>query len=296
MEFVKSKLAWIKSHKKESWLIVLMVFVIVGAELGIKFRPPLPQAPRVPVKPLKITSSTNSNSEFTIYKSPKLAKAKKYNIYLIGDSMTHAFGPRGGIFSELINKAYPGTFFEVSNYAHANESILLLPDNLKTPVQADKDLLLKPILEGNPDLIIIESFGYNPLSQFGLKGGIEKQNEYLTEIMTTLTNRFPNTAIMFFTAIAPDKKTYGMNITHATEAERWAQAEERIDYITNHRDYAIEHRIPLIDAYQASLDSDGDGDTKYINPDDNIHPSEEGLALMARVMVKTIQEDKIFPK
>lgn len=210
--------------------------------------------------------------------------------------MTHAFGPRGGVFNEILSKAYPDLFFEISNYAEANQSILLLPARLKEQVQADHDLLLKPILEGDPDLIIIESFGYNPLSQFGKEMGLQKQEEVLTEIMTTLTNRFPNAAIMFLVTIAPDKKTYGLKVTNSNADGRWTQAEERIEYITNHIDYANEHGIPVINAYKESLDVSGDGDVKYINPDDNIHPSAAGLALMGRIMTARIEEENIFPK
>lgn len=237
-----------------------------------------------------------TDTPFTTYKKPTLAKSDRYDIYLIGDSMTHAFGPRGGKFTEILSAAYPGTSFEVSNYAEANQSILSLPQRLRESVQADHDLRLPPILDGDPDVIIIESFGYNPLSQLGRTEGLKKQEEVLTDVMTTLTNRFPNTVIMFLTAIAPDKKTYGQKVTNSDADGRWAQAEERIEYITNHRDFAREHNIPLIDAYQQSLDGQGDGDTKYINPDDNIHPSEEGLALMGRVMTKRMQEETIFPK
>ncbi len=232
---------------------------------------------------------------FTSYEKPDLAPAEVYNIYLIGDSMTHAFGPRGGVFNEIISREYPNSFFEISNYAMANQNILLLPERLKQSVQADHDLLLVPILEGDPDLIIIESFGYNPLSQFGIEEGLKRQEELLTEVMTTLTNRFPNASVMFFAAIAPDKTTYGQAVTESSAEARWAQAEERIEYITNHIDYANEHNIPVINAYAESLDLDGDGDTLYINPDDNIHPSAEGLALMGRIMTRRIQEENIFP-
>lgn len=254
-------------------------------------------------KPIVVTTPqiskvtpTPSIIPFTNYKKAILPKKHTYNIYLIGDSMTHAFGPRGGVFTEILSKAYPDLFFEVSNYAEANQSILLLPDRLHEKVQADHDLLLKPILDGEADVIIIESFGYNPLSQFGLETGLKKQREILTEVMTTLTNRFPNTVVMFLAAIAPDKKTYGINVTHSDADGRWTQAEERIEYITNHIKYANEHGIPVMNAYEESLDSTGDGDTKYINPDDNIHPSAEGLALMGRVMTKRIEEENIFPR
>lgn len=276
--------------------VVIVVLIIVGAVFSVFSSQPKSPTAQISQAQTPTPSVKPTDIPFTTYKKPILAKKDKYNVYLIGDSMTHAFGPRGGVFTEILSKAYPGIFFEVSNYAEANQSILLLPERLQQSVQADKDLLLKPILEGEPDVIIIESFGYNPLSQFGKEEGLKKQEEVLTQVMTTLTNRFPNAVIMFLTAIGPDKKTYALKVTNTTPDGRWAQAEERIEYITNHRDYAKEHTIPLIDAYQESLDATGDGDTKYINPDDNIHPSAEGLALMGRAMTKKIEEENLFPK
>lgn len=278
--------------------VFIVVLMVVGFVFSFFASQPKSSSPTTQTsKAQTLTPSVKpTDIPFTTYNKPTLAKKDKYNIYLIGDSMTHAFGPRGGVFTEILSKAYPGIFFEVSNYAQANQSILLLPQRLTQQVQADKDLLLKPIIEGEPDVIIIESFGYNPLSQFGKEEGLKKQEEVLTQVMTTLTNRFPNTVILFLTAIAPDKKTYGLKVTNSTPDGRWTQAEERIEYITNHRDYAREHNIPVMDAYQESLDASGDGDTKYINPDDNIHPSAEGLALMGRAMTKKIEDENMFPK
>jgi lysophospholipase L1-like esterase len=234
--------------------------------------------------------------DFT-YKKPTLVRSEKYNIYLIGDSMTHAFGPRGGVFSELLTDQFPDKNIEVFNYAQAGVNISQLPERLDEEFQADKDLRLKPILSGDPEphVIIIESFGYNPLSELGKVDGLRKQEEVLIEVMKTLTNRYPGTIIMFMATIAPDKKTFSESATGGDSFGRWAQAEERIEYITSHMDFASERNIPLIDTYGPSLDSEGDGDTKYINPDDDIHPSAEGLAHMARIMVKRILEEQIFP-
>lgn len=289
---------WVIRNKKNLGLVAAIVILFLISELVLVFKPqkPQPAQPSTPQLQVAIPTVKPTNIPFTTYKKPVLAKSDRYDIYLIGDSMTHAFGPRGGIFNQLLSNEYTGTFFEISNYAKGGQNILLLPAFLNEPVQAASDLLLVPVLQGEPDLIIIESFGYNPLSQFGIAGGLKKQEEVLTEVMTTLTNRFPNTVIMFLTAIAPDKKTYGQKASKSSADARWAQAEERIEYITNHRDYAKEHNILLIDTYQESLDALGDGDTKYINPDDNIHPSAEGLALMGRVMAKRIAEENIFPR
>lgn len=287
----------ISIHRKKSifsvlFLVILTVGILVS---DIIFNPPtVPVRASVPATPTPIPSI--KPIAFTEYKKPNLPKKDVYNIYLVGDSMTHAFGPRGGVFTEIINKKLPGTFFEVSNYAQANQSILVFLDTMQKPFQADLDLVLPPVMEGDPDLIIIESFGYNPLSQFGRVEGLRKQEEVLMEVMLRLTQKYPDAHIMFLATIAPDKKTYAENISEITEEERWVLAEERIEYITNHMKFAQKYGIPIINAYEKSLDDQSDGDLKYINPDDNIHPSSEGLALIGRTMSDKIFEENIFPE
>jgi len=295
MQFAQFK-NFIIIHRKEIGIYILALgFSFLITLFAYIYKEPITKVEIIKLVQVSKLTPTPAIIPFITYTKPILEKSDRYDIYLIGDSMMNAFGPRGGLFNEIISKTYPDTFFEVSNYAQANQSILLLPQRLKEPVQAAPDLLLVPIIEGEPDLIIIESFGYNPLSQFGTEEGLKEQEKVLTEVMTTLTNRFPNTVIMFLAAIAPDKKTYGQSVNSASADERWAQAEERIEYITNHIDYANEHNIPLINAYEKSLDTDGDGNTIYINPDDNIHPSAEGLSLMGTAMTEKIKEENIFP-
>lgn len=284
--------------------IVLIIFLALAfvTAIGLSFahvRSQRPQGETLSTNTFLTPTQTGvpADSSFGTYKKPAIIKSDKYIVYLIGDSMTHAFGPRGGIFSELLSKEFPDKKFEVFNYAEAGFNISDLPQRLNEEVQADDDLRLKSVLSGDPkpDVIIIESYGYNPLSDLGKVDGLKKQTETLTTIMKTLTRRFPNTVIMFMVAIAPDKKTFSESATGADAEGRWIQAEERIEYIDNHIKYAREHNIPLVDTYTPSLDAEGDGDTKYINPDDDIHPSAEGLAHMARIMVKRIAEEKIFP-
>lgn len=283
---------WTTAQKKDvkHVLFTLILIVFIGIAYYVSTHPK-----KLPNLQVHAPTVTPTKTPFTTYKKPTIAKSDRYDIYLIGDSMMHAFGPRGGRFNETLSTAYPDEFFEISNYAEANQSILLLPERLTQEVQADHDLLLKPILKGDPELIIIESFGYNPLSQLGKEEGLKKQTEVLTQVMETLTNTFPNTAIMFMATIAPDKKTYGQSVTDSNADSRWAQAEERIEYINNHIKYANEHNIPLINAYEGSLDTTGNGMTNYINPDDNIHPSDEGLQYMGILMKDRITEENIFP-
>lgn len=283
-------------------VVILFLALAFVTAIGLFFSYFKPQKPQGEIISSSIsptpTPTPFPKDTFTTYKKPVLPKSDKYIVFLIGDSMTHAFGPRGGIFTELLREEYPDKNFEVYNYGKASINILQLPKILdEVEIQTDEGKYLRPVMSGEPtpDVIILESFGYNPLSELGEKGGLKKQEEVLAFIMKKLTDRYPNTEIMFMAAIAPDRRTYSLSATGADEEGRWAQAVERMDYINNHMKFAREHNIPLIDTYTPSMDSEGDGDIKYINPDDDIHPSAEGLAHMARIMVKRINEEKVFP-
>ncbi len=282
----------LKTHHKLPIIIFTLLLLLVGLLMFIRQK--LPRDNIAKLERVEVVA-TPTPSIFTTYTPKTVAKSKRYDIYLIGDSMMNAFGPRGGRFNEALSQAHPDEFFEIVNYGQAGQNIEMLPERLNQEVQADYDLLLQPIIEGDPELIIIESYGYNPLSHLGLTPGLQKQTEILRQVMTTLTRKFPNTAIMFMATIAPDKNTYGMKVTQSDAAGRAQQAEERMEYIRNHIKFAQEHNIPVINAFDESLDAQGNGNPRYINPDDNIHPSDEGLLFMADLMKKRIEEEKIFP-
>ena len=64
--------------------------------------------------------------------------------------------------------------------------------------------------------------------------------------------------------------------------ERNSWANERRAYIENHINFAKTHHIPLINVYEKSLDPQGSALLKYLNPDDYIHPSRQGIELISQ--------------
>ena len=78
--------------------------------------------------------------------------------------------------------------------------------------------------------------------------------------------------------------------------DRSKQAEERMTYIKNHISYAQSHNIPFINIFEKSLNEQGDGDLKYINPDDYIHPSYEGVDFIGHEIANFIYTNQILPR
>lgn len=236
---------------------------------------------------------------FTTYTPPKIEKKDVYKIAMIGDSMTAALGPHGGGMSEYMNSLYKkeGATSQgiiIDNFAKSS-NLLAVDEQLNSKVSIS-EYTFEPLLSTDYDLILVESFGYNPLSEFGVEEGVKKQTEALNNLMTTLITKRPKMAIVFVTTIAPNKKLYAKKTQpNNSEEERSKQAEERIAYLVNHNAYAQSHNIPLINIYEKSLTSLGDGDTKYINATDNIHPSFAGVDFIGHTIGDYLYDNQILP-
>jgi lysophospholipase L1-like esterase len=246
------------------------------------------------------TPTPKKDEPFGIYKSPKIPNKAVYSIVMVGDSMTETLGPHGGKFNEFINTLYQSTpghqRIVIDNYAKGATNLLGLNDALRAKTIVG-DAVLDPLLSRSFDLILIESFGYNPLSQLGIENGLKKQTQTLDRLMKTLTTTHPRSAIIFVATIAPNKETYAQEESPGnTLAEREGQAKERMDYIKNHIAYAKAHNIPIIDIYDKSLTPDGDGDISNVNPNDHIHPSFKGRDFISQEIANFIYDNQILPR
>lgn len=99
---------------------------------------------------------------------------------IVGDSIVGALGPNANTLRLELIKRYPDSEFVIYNYGYGATNILSLIDRLtKTTINAGQEYL--SILSQGFELIIIESFGYNPLSELSLSEGLAKQTHVLEE-------------------------------------------------------------------------------------------------------------------
>lgn len=246
------------------------------------------------------TPTPKKDEPFGMYTLPSIPKKDVYIIFMVGDSMTEALGPHGGKLNEFINTLYQSTpghqRVVIDNYAKGATNILGLQDVMDAKLVVG-GAVLDPLLSRRFDLILVESFGYNPPSELGLEGGLKKQTQTLDTLMKKLTTTHPHSAIIFVATIAPHKATYAQEESPGkTITEREAAAEERMEYIRNHIAYAKAHNIPLIDIYNKSLTPNGDGDPVNVNPNDHIHPSFVGRDFISQEIANFIYENQILPR
>ena len=99
------------------------------------------------------------------YKIPSVQNKRSYLTVLVGDSMTDALGVNANQLRLDLISYYPTHEFVNYNYGFGSTNILSILDRLNTG-STYLGKTYPPILTQGFDLTIIESFAYNPLSQF----------------------------------------------------------------------------------------------------------------------------------
>ncbi len=225
---------------------------------------------------------------------PPTASHQEYTIILVGDSMTKALGEHGEVLNNYLKEYYPTNTFGIFNYGFGATNILSLQERLENDT-TDDGHEFEAILNREFEIIIIESFGHNPLSEFPLEEGKNKMNEALDKALVSLTTQKLNSHVLFLATIPPNKLHYAENVVELSADTRWLWSEERIAYILNHIDYANSHHIPVINVYEKSLDDTNGADLKYVDPQDFIHPSPAGVDLISREIADYIYQNKLLP-
>lgn len=213
-------------------------------------------------------------------------------IVFVGDSMTEYLGNFDEL-KEYLKKYYPDKKFLLLNYGFSSTNILSLQKRLEKE-SSYSGRIFQAINDIPFDLIIIESFGHNPLSEHSLEEGLKLQDEALDKAVATITQKHPKSSIIFMATIAPSQERYAEGVVNLTSEERRQWATERATYIKNHIKYAKSHNIPLINIYEQSLDKDGGGNIDYINTNDFIHPSPTGIYFISEQIAKFLHKINRF--
>lgn len=280
---------------QNSKLILLLLTTLFCAITTIIFSP---------IKPLSIESTDLGNylpktnptaTPYAFpYKNPTIAKNDSYRTVLVGDSMTETLGVNVNTLRLALISLYPENEFVNYNYGYGATNVLSLVNRLtRYTTYNSKDNL--PILDVEFEFIIIESFGYNPLSEYPLDQGLALQTQELDKAVNLILNSKPNVALAFMTPIAPSEENFARNSRELSDELRKQWVAERVAYINNHRKFAQEKGIPVIDVYQASLGPNGKVDERYIATD-YIHPSTEGIELVSSTIADYIYQNRIFPE
>ena len=223
----------------------------------------------------------------------KVKSPQDYTIVMVGDSMTETLGNSDEI-KKFLSNYYPDKSFEVLNYGFGATNILSVMD--RTTKETEHGRKFRPIEQIAYDLILVESFGQNPLSEYPLDQGLKLQQEELQKIVNKLKETNPEGKIVFVATISPNSKIFAQNQVDLSAEKRNEWVRERIAYIKNHIAFAQKNNIPIINIFEKSLLENGDGNPDLISTDDFIHPSPTGIILISREIADFIFQKNIVPE
>ncbi len=223
----------------------------------------------------------------------KQTKKQSYTIAVLGDSMVDTLGPGIPHLANALKAAFPTTHFTIHNYgvgaSTIEQGLARITGNYTYQNQE-----MRALANLQPDIVVIESFGYNPFPQ--AEGGLDRHWLGLAAMVDKLKAVNPQGAIVMAATIAPNSATFGDGAPGLTFSP--LDKQQRTDVIKRHLDstvqFAKSQHLPLADAYHPSLDAFGEGKQPYINQGDHIHPSDAGKALFAQKVVEAIIRNKLL--
>jgi lysophospholipase L1-like esterase len=227
------------------------------------------------------------------YLQPIIPNTSTYTLIFIGDSMTESLGENFDALRVNLKEYYPDKVFGLFNYGFGSTSILSTEErlNFETIYQGRT---LPAILGRQFDVVLIESFGNNPLSEYPLEEGLQKQTAALDYMVAEIADSHPGSLIVFVATIAPSQAYYGKGVVDLSALARNKWANERRAYIENHINYAKRHNIPLINVYEKSIDENGVTLIKYLDDGNYIHPSAAGVDLISQTIADFLHKNQIL--
>lgn len=224
---------------------------------------------------------------------PIITKQKNYTIAFLGDSMIDTLGPGIPHTLDALRKQYPQTSFTLLNYGVGATNIEYGLHRI-THDYTYLDSPVPSLVSKNPDIVVIESFGYNPFP-FD-EGALDKHWLSLAIAADTIRQHIPKAKIVYAVTVAPNSALFGdgaPGLSFSAE-DKWKKTQIIKKYLESTIKFAKSQNYPLIDAYSPSLTSDGNGNAVYIHAGDHIHTSDEGKRLFAAETVKTLRDSGVI--
>jgi lysophospholipase L1-like esterase len=220
-------------------------------------------------------------------------KKSTVTIALLGDSMMDTLGPNAPHLASVLKKTYPNTTVVIKNVGVGGKPI---DDGIERITNGYTYLgsSYPSLASLHPDVVVVESFGYNPTGND--QGAIDHHWLELARAIDSIRANLPDAKIVIAATIAPNASRFGDGAPGiAFSSEDKVQRTETIKkYIETAIKFAKSEHIPLADAYDASMDTSGNGKLVYINSGDHIHYSDAGRSLMGSKIAGAIVGNKLL--
>ena len=216
--------------------------------------------------------------------------SKEVTIAIYGDSMVDTMGTALPYLQTALEQYYPQVDFALLNYGIGAQSIEQGIARFSQPCSYKDRNYPAPINSG-ADIIIIESFAYNPMGEAGL------DQQWLALSQMVDRARASGAKVMLLATIAPTKSQFGQGPGGIDWLPQDAGQHAGLigRYLENAINLGRSLNLPVIDAYHASLLTNGEGNLNYIGSHDHIHPSVAGHQFVANLVAQKIVQLDLIP-
>lgn len=211
--------------------------------------------------------------------------------------MIETAGPGLPALAGELKKAYSGKSFELINQGVGGTRLGYGFWRLTNEYES-QGKKHPPLVSLDPDIVLLESFGYNNGSDGPRNGGLIHFRQMHCKIIETIYEQ-TSAKIVCVVPIAPNPERFletVSNFMHTpSEIRRW-MAQDRTEYLEEFERIATEMQLPLANVYRATLSSQQNGVPLdvFIDPKDSIHPSEQGHILTAQIIVETMSRHSLI--
>lgn len=215
----------------------------------------------------------------------KTPSKDSYTIAIYGDSMVDTMGESLEYLSIALRKKYPNTGFHYYNYGIGGQNVEQGLLRFHSPFSY-KTRSFSSLSSHHPDVIIMGSFAYNPFSPHFR----DKHWRVLSQLVKEAQNTGAD--VYMLAEIAPLRNDFGKGPNGVNWPEELAQKHSAhiVEQLENVIFLATDHlKVPLINAYSISKIDGKFGNKRFVDPNDNIHPSVAGHKLMAELIASTIK-------
>src|SRR3989338_4393511 len=153
-----------------------------------------------------------------------------YVIALLGDSMTDTLNPYLNTFKKLLTDKYPKYSLPVLNFGQGSTD---LESGLKrlTTASSYNGKYYPSVLSYKPDILVIESFAYNPWSN--AETDLNRQWITYAKMIDVVKEKSPNTKILFAVNIGPNAYKFGDNSLNLSATQKKEKTDTIKKYLLN---------------------------------------------------------------
>jgi lysophospholipase L1-like esterase len=256
---------------------------VVSASPIAEIRTSAPSSPKPSASQSATPKASPATSSAIIIKQPN---KPSYTIAAFGDSMVDTMGENLDYLEKSLKAKYPKTNFKMFNYGIGSQNIVEGSNRFHSPFNY-KSRNYPPIDQINPDIIILGSFSYNPLTPHSREIHKQKLESLINE------SRQTKAQVYVLAEIAPLRTGFGRGPGGIdwTEDKIQTQVEYILEQLDDTVTTAKSQNVYLINAYLSSRTDGKYGNRVYVSSHDGIHPSIEGQIFVANQIASILKLD-----